>query len=64
MSLFNRPPLEERIAARQRERGPLKRGRYFEHAPARMLFFFGIAVVVISHVVALSMYFVDPGPGR
>jgi hypothetical protein len=62
MSLFNRPPLEERIAARQRERGPLKSGKYFEHAPARALFIFGIAVVVISHAVALSMYFLDAGP--
>ncbi|GAA3938584.1 hypothetical protein GCM10023085_20010 [Actinomadura viridis] len=62
MNPFGRPPLEERIAARQRERGPMRRGRYFEHGPARMLFFFGLAVVVISHVVALSMYFVDPGP--
>jgi len=61
VSLFNRPPLEERIAARQRERGPLESGKYFEHAPARVLFFFGLAVVVISHLVALSMYFFDPG---
>ncbi|GAA2402611.1 hypothetical protein GCM10010191_07670 [Actinomadura vinacea] len=61
MTLFDRPPLEERIAARQRERGPLKRGRYFEHGPAKMLFFFGLAVVVVSHLVALSMYFVAPG---
>ncbi|MFF5262333.1 hypothetical protein ACFY4C_25630 [Actinomadura viridis] len=62
MNPFDRPPLEERIAARQRERGPMRRGRYFEHGPAKMLFFFGLAVVVISHAVALSMYFVDPGP--
>lgn len=61
MSLFNRPPLEERIAARQRERGPMKRGKYFEHPPARMLFVFSIAVVVISHAVALSMFFFDTG---
>jgi hypothetical protein len=58
---FDRPPLEERIAERQRERGPMKPGKYFEHSPARMLFTFGIAVVVISHFVALSMYFFDPG---
>ncbi|GLZ03125.1 hypothetical protein Acsp03_05920 [Actinomadura sp. NBRC 104412] len=61
MGLFDRPPLEERIAARQRERGPLKPGRYFEHAPARALFAFGVAVVVISHAVALSLYFFGHG---
>jgi uncharacterized membrane protein SirB2 len=60
--VFGRPPLEERIAARQRELGPLKPGKVFPHAPAKMLFFFGIAVVVITHVIALSMYFFDPGP--
>ncbi|WP_433323757.1 hypothetical protein [Spirillospora sp. CA-294931] len=59
--IFKRPPIEERIAARQRERGPLKPVRHFEHAPARTLFYFGVAVVVISHFVALSMYFFLPG---
>jgi hypothetical protein len=62
MTLFDRPPLEERIAARQRERGPMKRGKYFEHPPARMLFVFGFVIIVLTHVVALSMYFFDPGP--
>ncbi|TDD88032.1 hypothetical protein [Actinomadura rubrisoli] len=56
-----RPPIEERIAARQRERGPLKPGAYFEHGPAKMLFFFGIGVVVVTHLIALSMYFLDAG---
>ncbi|MFC6886007.1 MULTISPECIES: hypothetical protein [Actinomadura] len=60
--MFNRPPLEERIAQRQRERGPLEHGKHFEHAPARMLFFFGIGVVVVTHLIALSMYFFDKGP--
>jgi hypothetical protein len=59
--IFKRPPLEERIAARQRELGPLRPGRYFEHGPARALFTFGVAVVVVTHLVALSLYFVLPG---
>ncbi|MDL4776378.1 MULTISPECIES: hypothetical protein [Thermomonosporaceae] len=60
--MFNRPPLEERIAQRQRERGPLKRGTTFEHGPAKALFFFGFGVVVVTHLIALSMYFFDSGP--
>ncbi|MWA05318.1 hypothetical protein F8568_034145 [Actinomadura sp. LD22] len=60
--MFKRPPIEERIAARQRERGPLKPGTVFPHGPAKMLFFFGIGVVVVTHIIALSMYFVDKGP--
>ncbi|GAA2595727.1 hypothetical protein SMC26_37315 [Actinomadura fulvescens] len=59
--IFNRPPFEERIAARQRERGPLKPGRYFEHAPARTLFAVGIAMVVLMHVAAIVMIFFEPG---
>jgi len=59
--VFGRPPIEERIAARQLERGPLKPGTHFEHAPAKMLFFFGIGIVVVTHLIALSMYFVNSG---
>ncbi|MFA1543169.1 hypothetical protein [Actinomadura monticuli] len=62
--MFGRPPIEERIAARQRELGELKRGTVFPHGPAKLLFFFSIGVVVITHIIALSMYFVDAGPGR
>ncbi|MEU8341409.1 hypothetical protein SAMN05443665_102284 [Actinomadura meyerae] len=61
---FGRPPIEERIAARQRERGELKHGAVFPHAPAKMLFFFSVGVVVVTHAIALAMYFVDAGPGR
>ncbi|WP_242910120.1 hypothetical protein [Actinomadura terrae] len=55
--MFGRPPFEERLAARARERGPLKPGTVFPHAPAKMLFFFGFGVVVVTHLIALSMYF-------
>lgn len=57
--MFGRPPIEERIAARQAELGPLKRGTYFEHAPAKMLFFFSLGVVVVTHLIALSLYFFE-----
>ncbi|WP_067803167.1 hypothetical protein [Actinomadura formosensis] len=60
--MFGRPPIEERIAARQRERGELKPGSVFPHGPAKMLFFFGLGVVVVTHLIALSMYFLDTGP--
>ncbi|MFA1550410.1 hypothetical protein [Actinomadura chokoriensis] len=62
--MLGRPPIEERIAARQRELGELKRGSVFPHGPAKMLFFFSMGVVVITHIVALCMYFVDAGPPR
>ncbi|MGP4025496.1 hypothetical protein [Actinomadura sp. 3N407] len=57
--MFGRPPIEERIAARQRERGPLKPGSVFPHAPAKMLFFFSLGVVVVTHLIALSPYFFE-----
>ena len=60
--MFGRPPIEERIAARQRERGPLKPGKVFPHAPAKALFFVSLGVVVLTHLVALSLYFFDTGP--
>ncbi|MBC6468902.1 hypothetical protein HKK74_25910 [Actinomadura alba] len=53
--MFNRPPLEERIAARQRELGPLKPGRHFEHRPAAIVFFALIVCVVLTHVAAFFM---------
>ncbi|GAA2071089.1 hypothetical protein [Actinomadura alba] len=53
--IFNRPPLEERIAARQRELGPLKPGRHFEHRPAAIVFFALIVCVVLTHVAAFFM---------
>ncbi|MFB4311419.1 hypothetical protein [Actinomadura sp. GTD37] len=62
--MFGRPPIEERIAARQRERGELKPGSVFPHGPAKMLFFVSIGVVVVTHIIALCMYFVDAGPAR
>ncbi|TMQ90872.1 hypothetical protein ETD83_33530 [Actinomadura soli] len=59
--MFGRPPIEERIAARQRELGPLKPGKVFPHAPARMLFLVSIGIVVVTHFAALSLYFFDSG---
>jgi hypothetical protein len=49
--VFKRPPLEERIAARQRERGPLKQGKYFE-GPGAIVFFAVIGAVVLTHIIA------------
>ncbi|MFD0854761.1 hypothetical protein ACFQ07_21155 [Actinomadura adrarensis] len=60
MGLFNRPPLEERIAQRQRELGPLEHGKYFEHAPARFLFTVCLSAIVVAHLVALSLFFFLP----
>ncbi|NKZ05411.1 hypothetical protein [Actinomadura latina] len=62
--MFGRPPIEERIAARQRERGELTPGKVFPHAPAKILFFVSMGVVVVTHIIALCMYFVDAGPSR
>lgn len=50
-----RPPLEERIAARQRERGPLKSGSVFPHRPAAIVFAAVIVCVLITHVAAFIM---------
>jgi hypothetical protein len=44
--MFRRPPLEERIVARQRERGPMKAGKHFEHRPAAIMFFTVIVCVI------------------
>lgn len=60
--MFGRPPLEERIAARQRELGPLKQGKYFPHGPAKMLFIVSLAIVVVTHLAALAVLWIDSGP--
>jgi len=52
--VFKRPPLEERIAARQRERGPLKQGKYFE-GPSGIVFFAVIGAVILTHIIAFIM---------
>jgi len=52
---MRRPPLEERIAQRQRERGPLKEGKYFEHRPAAIVFCALIVCVLLTHVAAFVM---------
>jgi hypothetical protein len=53
--IFKRPPIEERIAARQRELGPLEPGRHFEHRPAAIIFFGLIICVVLTHLAAFLM---------
>jgi uncharacterized membrane protein YdfJ with MMPL/SSD domain len=52
---FRRPPLEERIAARQLERGVMKAGKHFEHRPAAIVFFAVIVCVVLTHIAAFIM---------
>ncbi|MCW2885571.1 MAG: hypothetical protein QOE54_3968 [Streptosporangiaceae bacterium] len=58
--MFNRPPLEERIAAHQRERAPLKSGKYVEHRPAALVFAFVLTFVVLTHIVALVTLALGP----
>ena len=60
MSLFNRPPLEERIKADQAKRAPLVPGEVFEHGPAARVFFALIIFVVLTHIAALAMIYWDP----
>jgi hypothetical protein len=59
--MFKRPPLEERIAARQRELPPLKPGKHFEHRPAAIIFFALIVCVILTHVAAFIMIEMAPG---
>lgn len=59
--MFGRPPLEERIAVRQRERGPLKAGKHFEHRPAAIVFFAVIVCVLVTHLVAFVLIEMVPG---
>ncbi|WP_106400409.1 hypothetical protein [Actinocorallia populi] len=44
---------EEEIRARQRARGPLKEGKTFEHGPAKFVFIALLAIVVVTHLIAL-----------
>ncbi|MFE3450316.1 hypothetical protein ACFXJ8_15420 [Nonomuraea sp. NPDC059194] len=53
--MFYRKPLEERIAERQAKLPPLKEGKHFEHGPAKFVFVFLIALVVIMHFVGLAI---------
>ncbi|GAB3668086.1 hypothetical protein GCM10027589_34320 [Actinocorallia lasiicapitis] len=59
--MARRPSLEERIAARQAGRGPMKEGKYFEHGPAKIIFAGLIVVVVLTHLIALLMIKYAPG---
>jgi len=45
---------EEEIAARQRQRGPLKEGKTFEHGPAKFIFIALLVIVVVTHLIALA----------
>jgi hypothetical protein len=58
--MLHRPPLEERIAARQRELAPLKSGKYVEHRPAALVFGFVLTFVVLTHIVALVILAMGP----
>jgi len=60
LSVFNRPPLEERIRADQARRAPLEPGKVFEHAPAARMFFALIIIVILTHIAALAMIYWDP----
>ncbi|OPG13355.1 hypothetical protein [Microbispora sp. GKU 823] len=46
--MFNRKPLEERIAERVAKRPPLKEGKHFEHRPALIVFCVIIALVALK----------------
>ncbi|WP_371783669.1 hypothetical protein [Streptosporangium subroseum] len=48
-----RKTLEERIADRQAERGPLREGKQFEHGPAKFVFIFLIVLLVVLHLGGL-----------
>ncbi|MEV0201502.1 hypothetical protein [Nonomuraea sp. NPDC050691] len=53
--MFYKKPLEERIADRVAARKPLEEGKTFEHGPAKFVFVFLIAAVVIMHVVGVAI---------
>lgn len=53
--MARRPSLEQRIAERQRERGPLKEGKYFEHRPAAIAFAGVLVCVVLTHIIAFVL---------
>jgi hypothetical protein len=58
--MFHRPPLEERIAAHQRDRAPLKPGKHVEHRPAALVFSFVLVFVVLTHIVAIVTLIMGP----
>lgn len=60
MSIFNRPPLEERIKADQAKRAPLVPGKVFEHGPAAKMFFALIVIVILTHIAAIAMIYWNP----
>ncbi len=62
--MFGRPPSRSGSPRGGAERGRLKPGKVFPHGPAKMLFFVSMGVVVVTHIIALCMYFVDAGPAR
>jgi hypothetical protein len=51
--MFHRKPLEQRIAERQAQLPPLPEGKHFEHGPAKFIFIFGIAGVILLHIIGL-----------
>ncbi|WP_283136668.1 hypothetical protein [Rhizohabitans arisaemae] len=53
--MFHRKPLEQRIAERQALRGPLKEGAHFEHGPAKFIFIFIMAFVIVGHLAGLLL---------
>jgi hypothetical protein len=56
--MFQRKPIEERIADRVAKRPPLKEGKHFEHRPALIVFcvILGVAAVKILGVFLLMKY--------
>ncbi|MFJ2033119.1 hypothetical protein [Streptosporangium sp. NPDC087985] len=53
--MFNRKPIEERIAEREAQRPVLSEGKHFEHGPAKFIFIFVIVFVVIGHLAGLLL---------
>ncbi|WP_433257048.1 hypothetical protein ACQPYK_19290 [Streptosporangium sp. CA-135522] len=53
--MFNRKPIEERIAEREAGRPSLAEGKHFEHGPAKFIFLFVIVFVVIGHLAGLLL---------
>ncbi|MEU9885402.1 hypothetical protein AB0M95_25530 [Sphaerisporangium sp. NPDC051017] len=51
--MFGRKPIEERLAERRAQLPPLREGRHFEHGPAKFVFIFLIAFVVLAHFIGL-----------
>ncbi|GAA0966850.1 hypothetical protein GCM10009555_009730 [Acrocarpospora macrocephala] len=53
--MFNRKPIEERIADRVAKRPPLKEGKHFEHKPALIVFLIVIGLVVVKFIGAFLL---------